>query len=361
MVTTRGQDKANQRPKRAPKPATASAPARPIPKRRKATLNATAKAKGNVKIAASKQTPNSRKTALTSRRSRGKATAARKSKAGKSTTENGETTVLEKGILYFFARPKVDVGDQPHSVNDIQRSFLVLRPLMDEDEETKVASPDAECRILVLPKKTMPNARRHDRVLTFVKSSPISVKDVSEQFMSSTYTTKTKGERTQPAAVPIAEAVYALVQAHGGSVTHLIYLLTVPEADKIDEVQKELGVVSQGSFVAQVRNPTFSAPPSAGVPNSAKFPEEIMNEFEGRRWGALHPKHLAYEHAEILLIGVHNDIEHEEGSAEEELEELKKEEEARVERLGEDEVVFKDLRLRRDEFKKNLDFAGTWG
>ena len=119
--------------------------------------------------------------------------------------------------------------------------------------------------------------------------------------------TKTKGQRTQPAATvclpktlsaltdfdcqPIAEAVYAFVETHGGGTTHLNYMLTVPEPDKIDDVQKDLGIVAQASLVAQVRvrfsslrisaislsaflkNSKFPAPPQAGVPNPAKFPE----------------------------------------------------------------------------------------
>ena len=40
---------------------------------------------------------------------------------------------------------------------------------------------------------------------------------------------------------------------------------------------------------------------------------------------------------------------------------LEKEEEHRVERLGEDDAVFRDLRLRREEFRNELGFAGTWG
>ena len=64
---------------------------------------------------------------------------------------------------------------------------------------------------------------------------------------------------------PVAEAVYALVEAHGGGTTHLTYMLTIPEPDKVDEVQKELGVVSQASFVAQVRVSCVVAAPRSSM------------------------------------------------------------------------------------------------
>ena len=43
------------------------------------------------------------------------------------------------------------------------------------------------------------------------------------------------------------------------------------------------------------------------------------------------------------------------------MEKLENEEEDRIENLGEGDAVFKDLRLRTEEFKKVLDFGGTWG
>lgn len=65
--------------------------------------------------------------------------------------------------MYFFARPRVDVGDEPHSVGDVQRSFLVLRPLV--GAETTPAKDSANCRLLILPKKKLPGASKHERFL----------------------------------------------------------------------------------------------------------------------------------------------------------------------------------------------------
>jgi len=267
---------------------------------------------------------------------------------------------LYLGIMYFFSRPRVDVGDEPHSVGDIQRSFLVLRPVA--GVETKPAKDSADCRVLILPKKKMPSASKHERFLTFVKEPKISVKDMSEQFESETYSTKTKGERTQPAALPIAEAVYALITSPDKKATHLAYMLTIP--DELDNIHKELNIQKQASYVVQTRNPKTPAPPQAGVPDPPTFSDEIMEQFHGLRWVPLRPEHLDYKHCEILFIGAHKDISRggaEEAAAVEELEELEEGEEQRVNHLGDEDTIFKDLRLRRDEFKKMSDVVGTWG
>ena len=38
------------------------------------------------------------------------------------------SSILEKGIIYFFIRNRVDVNDA-ESVSDLQRIYFVLRPL----------------------------------------------------------------------------------------------------------------------------------------------------------------------------------------------------------------------------------------
>ncbi len=43
-------------------------------------------------------------------------------------TEETPSSILEKGLIYFFFRPRVNVDD-PSSVSDIARSYIVLRPL----------------------------------------------------------------------------------------------------------------------------------------------------------------------------------------------------------------------------------------
>ncbi|KZW03536.1 hypothetical protein EXIGLDRAFT_758884 [Exidia glandulosa HHB12029] len=350
MVSTRAQTEADKRPQRARAKATTTKPppqtkSKPAHARRKVTKKedkpAKAPASRSKKAPASKAKPKSTAHAGTS----------------------GDSTVLEKGIMYFFVRPKVDVGDDPHSADDVARSYLVLRPLpsVDTKDDTGVAPSDALCRILILPKKKLPSTSKHDRFLTFVKAPAVKTSDVTDEFEASTYMTKTKGERTTPAAVPVAEAVYALIASPDDNATHLAYMVTVP--DELDAVQTELNIQQQGSFVAQTRNPKFPSPPQAGVPEPAKYSDEIMAQFEGKRWMPLRPNHLAYEHAEVLLIGSSSSVARggkEEDIAVDTIEKLEEEEEEHVKHIGEEDAVYKDLRLRKDEFKKVVEFGGTW-
>jgi len=178
FTVARAQQKAEERPKRTPKAAASVSTAqRPAPKRRKATSSASLKAKSNAvvasrKPAAKKKGQNTAKT-LTKTNAASSAPAARDGtvlEKGERCNANEKVYVIKcgkmrSGILYFFVRPKVDVGDDPHGTDDIQRSFLVLRPLPDGKDDLKVAATSSKCRILVVPKKTMPNAKKHDRFL----------------------------------------------------------------------------------------------------------------------------------------------------------------------------------------------------
>lgn len=121
------------------------------------------------------------------------------------------------------------------------------------------------------------------------------------------------------------------------------YMLTIPH--EVGEVQKDLGIAKQGSFVLSLKNPESSGPANAQLPQSADYPKEIMEEFRGRNWMPAEPKHLNYEMAQVLLIG--EDFESssnldpapkderngEKETPQEELEKLEGEDEHRVERL----------------------------
>ena len=48
----------------------------------------------------------------------------------------------EKGEIYFFFKPKVGV-EEPHSGDDVQRMFLVLRPQEAEEEVEEKQSSEA--------------------------------------------------------------------------------------------------------------------------------------------------------------------------------------------------------------------------
>ena len=76
---------------------------------------------------------------------------------GSTAVEKGErdgvpSNILEKGIIYFFFRGRVGI-DEPESVEDIRRSYFVLRPI---DKDAKLGEGtigDAgNSRLIAIPK-----------------------------------------------------------------------------------------------------------------------------------------------------------------------------------------------------------------
>ena len=143
------------------------------------------------------------------------------------------SNILEKGIIYFFFRGRVGINE-PTDVNDIARSYIVLRPLPHGAKLGDGPIGDAgNNRMLALPKKVLPVSPK-DRFMTFVEKANISMDDIKNQLSSSDYTTKTAGARHTPAATPIGEGIYAITQT--GRETHLAYILTIPS--ELGEVQQ---------------------------------------------------------------------------------------------------------------------------
>jgi hypothetical protein len=101
-------------------------------------------------------------------------------------------STLEKGIIYFFYRGRVGVED-PQGIEDVARSYIVLRPL-DDGAKVGDAPPDdaGKCRLLALPKKMLPK-KHGDGFLAFVEKASCSLKDLRKQFSGTEYETKTAG------------------------------------------------------------------------------------------------------------------------------------------------------------------------
>jgi hypothetical protein len=101
-----------------------------------------------------------------------------------------QLTTLEQGVIYFFYRGRVDVED-PHGIQDIARSYIVLRPVdMQVTGEQSSLDDSGNARLLALAKKMLPK-KHGDGFLAFVEKASCSVKDLREQFSGSEYTTKT--------------------------------------------------------------------------------------------------------------------------------------------------------------------------
>ncbi|KAF3068032.1 hypothetical protein CFAM422_007942 [Trichoderma lentiforme] len=288
-----------------------------------------------------------------------------KSEDGATSTPKSDTdtpsSILEKGIIYFFMRGRVDV-DKPEEVGDIARTFIILRPIPHDAKLSEGPLSDTgNSRILILPKKVLPASGR-DRFMAFVEKSAASYDEIKGQFLAGEeYETKTKGTRHTPAATPIGEGVYAITTT--GRASHLAYMITIPE--KLGEVQKDLGVKEQGSFIISTKNPKYPAPASARLPKGPEYPKEILEEFRDLRWIPSRPNHLDHDNAQVLLIGessgIKKALEVQEDDEKvpkqeplEEMEELEEKDLKRMHQLSRDhsEAIYADLKVHAEDYPK---------
>lgn len=252
------------------------------------------------------------------------------------------SSILEKGIIYFLYRGRVNIDD-PNEVKDIARSYLLMRPLPHGAKLLDGPIGDeSNCRLLAIPKKTFPQSGK-DRWTAFVEKANASLKELKDGFLKAdNYETSTQESRHIPAVTPAAEGVYAITT--GGRESHLAYIVTIPSS--LGEVQKDLGIHERGSFVTSVKNPKASGPAYADLGKDPGYSTEIMDEFRGLRWAPLQPKHLDYEGCQFLLIGEGDngldkatepqkeDTEQDKEAPQEELEKLGGEDEMRVQHLN---------------------------
>ena len=183
--------------------------------------------------------------------------------------ESTPSSILEKGIVYFFFRGRVGI-DEPSQVDDIARSYIVLRPLPHGAKLGEGAIGDAyNNRLLVLPKKVLPLSGR-DRFMVFVEKANASMDEIKSGMGASDYATKTAGTRHTPAMAPIGEGVYAITTT--GRESHLAYMMTIPS--ELSEVQLDVGLREQGSFVVSVKNPQYEGPANTNLPKGPDFTKE---------------------------------------------------------------------------------------
>ncbi|MCJ1471679.1 hypothetical protein MMC13_000319 [Lambiella insularis] len=275
------------------------------------------------------------------------------------------SSILEKGIIYFFFKGRVGIDD-PSNVDELARSFIVLRPMPHGAKLGDGPIGDAgNNRLLALPKKVLPVSPR-DRFMVFVEAANSSIEDIKKNHLtSSDYATKTAGTRHTPSATPVAEGVYAITTT--GRETHLAYILTIPS--KLSEVQRDVGLSERGSFVTSVKNPQYAGPANTNLPEGPGYPQDLLDEFRSLRWMPLQPKFLNYENCQVLLIGSGTEdlskaTDQQEGdekankdTALEEIEKLEHEDEVRVEHLKGNDSVFEDLDLSSKEYSK---IPTTW-
>lgn len=245
------------------------------------------------------------------------------------------TRVLERGEIYFFYRPRVG-EEEPRGVEDVQRLYAILSP-----RDSPVY------RRLVIGRKRLPDIGARERSWAFVDRVARKPEPIEEDLEAHTYRTKTRGEREQPAGRPAGEGVYALVEHDDHA--HLVYALELPKAP--GEVQEELNIELDASYVVTVRNPEAPSRPELGLDHSqrARYPARLQERFGGRSFAPLTPELLDYEGAELILIGAHEEPEEELGIA------LEPEDES-----ARTADILHDLHLDREAHPVRPLFEGAW-
>jgi hypothetical protein len=244
--------------------------------------------------------------------------------------------VLEAGHIYFFYRPRVQ-HDEAKGLEDIQRFHFILSP-----------RGKRVWRLLTIGRKRMPEVKDGgERVWAFVDKVGHEPREVEDELDRQIYGTKTRGERVRPEARPAGEGVYTVV-AHGDH-THLAYELEFPKEP--GEVQRELNIEEQGSYVVTVKNPDAPSPPWAGFRRREKveLPAELARHFRGRRFAELTPELLDQEGTELVLVGAKETPEAELGIT------LEPEEEDET-----NAAIFDDLKLERAQHPLEPLFTGEW-
>jgi len=204
--------------------------------------------------------------------------------------------VLERGSIYFVYRPRVE-ATSASGLEDVQRFFVILSP---DDHQRH--------RLIVIGRKKLPEIEdRHERNWGFVQKVARNADQVEAELDRITYATKTRGERHLAPARPAGEGVYAIVRHEDH--THLAFALELPT--KPGDVQGELNIPQQGSYIITVRNPEQPAPPGIGLPDDekAELPQRLRARFRGRRFVPVDPPDfLDCEGTEFVLIGADEDV-----------------------------------------------------
>jgi hypothetical protein len=212
-----------------------------------------------------------------------------------------QVDVLERGDIYFVYRPKVETPSV-EGFEDVQRFYIVLHP----HEKRRY-------RLIVVGQKQLPELHgRGEKNWGFVAKVSRAAKDVKNELTREAYTTKTRGERVQPAGRPVGEGVYAIVR-HDDH-THLAYALELPQEP--GSPQETFNIAHEGSYILSVKNPEVPALRGMGITEErqAAFPKRLQQRFRGRRFVEADPPDLLnYEGTELLLMGAASDVSEELG------------------------------------------------
>lgn len=216
--------------------------------------------------------------------------------------KNDKVEMLERGEIFFLYRPEVEEADsksdgkgsegsEVKGLQDVQRFYMLLQP---ENSRNR--------RMLIVGRKRLPEAdQTGQRHWGFVDAVLRTDKQLQDEVGPEQYETKTRGERLLPSMRPAGAGAYE-ISRHGDH-THLSYKLAEPEKPK--EVQDDLNIAREASYIISIKNPDAASPRGVGLEGNqkAELPKSLQERFKNRRFVDVDPpQFLDHEGVEILLI-----------------------------------------------------------
>ncbi|KDQ63331.1 hypothetical protein JAAARDRAFT_119687 [Jaapia argillacea MUCL 33604] len=267
--------------------------------------------------------------------------------------------VIERGHIYFFYRPKVQI-EEAESLDDVRNFHILLVPrppafsVEENDGGTNAAGGDEvderdamnlipsgadavpaketkdeekkKFRVITVGKKQLPDPDsggggkgRKEVFWATVTSVGDDLHKLEEGLGEKEYKTKTRGTRHEEPARLVGRGAYAIVNndpsTPSKAETHLGYHLSHPSPSELGQVQTDMRIFSASSFILQVKNPLAPAT-GRGAPRGkgTEYPQEIMTKVFGKgvrgrekyglRFASIsRPEILDYSGTQLLLIG----------------------------------------------------------
>ncbi len=212
--------------------------------------------------------------------------------------------VLEKGNIVFFYRPKKGV-DHPQSPDDLERVYFMLLPDEQATHKSRLFNVAHGTLPAIVPGKALPEERNW----AFVQEAHADPRRVLEALEKERPAPPpAPGERVRPWARAAGEGRYAISRHQDH--THLAYWLHRPE--RTGEVQKELEIRPQASYIISVKEPY--APSEIPLDKKPDYPASLRARFDGHGWVAAEPtEFFDYAYTQVLLIGAEADVQKELG------------------------------------------------
>jgi len=248
------------------------------------------------------------------------------------------TKALENGDLYFAYRPKVGRASV-RALEDIQRFYMILHP---KDQNTY--------RLLTIGRKKLPDVRNGNQYQYwgFIEKLSRASEELKDELSAKIYETKTRGSRHLSPTRLAGEGIYSIVSHENH--THFTYMLELPH--KTGEVQHELNIEKEASYILSVKNPETPHPQGLGLKaqKKLKLPKYLQNHFQNRKFIPVDPtEYLNYEGVEILLISSSEDVSRDLGF------QLKPENETK-----ETAEIYRDLKIQQNRLPVRPLFEGQW-